>query len=130
MGVAVEPFTLPKSISISIEVNTNSCLFVKRPKTFLQLTDMTMQVVIYIFKQPEEKKRKKETFELEPELDDFHPNISIKLELDPQGDRPVRACRTQQGNKDPLYSGLIHLLPTNQFMSHTVFVMFHILCRE
>ncbi|CAL8247120.1 unnamed protein product [Lota lota] len=50
-------------------------------------------------RKPEEKKRKKEKFELEAELDDFHPNISIKLEMDPQGDRPVRACRTQQENE-------------------------------
>uniref|UniRef100_A0A8C4ZMK8 Bromodomain-containing protein 9 n=1 Tax=Gadus morhua TaxID=8049 RepID=A0A8C4ZMK8_GADMO len=49
-------------------------------------------------RKPEEKKRKK--FDLEPELEDFHPNISIKMEMDPLGDRPVRACRTQQGNKD------------------------------
>lgn len=67
VGVAVEPFTLPKSINISIE--------------------------------PEEKKRKKEMFELEPDLDEFLPNISIKMELDPQGDRPVRTCRTQQENE-------------------------------
>ena len=61
-----------------------------------------MKVLFYIFQQPEEKKRKKERFEHESELDDFHPNINIKLEMDLQGDRPVRACRTQQGNKDPV----------------------------
>ncbi|XP_035528817.1 bromodomain-containing protein 9 [Morone saxatilis] len=50
--------------------------------------------------QPEEKKKKKERereFELEPEVEEFHPDV--KLEMDPQGDRPVRACRTQQENE-------------------------------
>jgi len=92
------------------------------PETFLLITYMTIQVSIYIFQQPEEKKRKKETFELEPEpeLDDFHPNISIKLELDPQGDRPVRACRTQQGNSDPVL--WTDSVPTNQpvHVSHCI----------
>ena len=48
--------------------------------------------------QPEEKKKKKERerdFELEPDVDEFNP--TIKMEMDQQGDRPVRACRTQQG---------------------------------
>ncbi|KAM6967886.1 bromodomain-containing protein 9 isoform 2-T2 [Aplochiton taeniatus] len=40
----------------------------------------------------EEKKRKREKFEMESEMDDFHPSIH----LEQQGDRPVRACRTQQ----------------------------------
>ncbi|XP_071373559.1 bromodomain-containing protein 9 isoform X5 [Centroberyx affinis] len=48
-------------------------------------------------RKPEEKKRKKERFEIEPEVDEFHPNI--KVEVEQQGDRPVRACRTQQGKK-------------------------------
>ncbi|XP_031154912.1 bromodomain-containing protein 9 isoform X1 [Sander lucioperca] len=43
----------------------------------------------------EEKKKKREReFELEPEEDEFH--SSVKLDLEQQGDRPVRACRTQQ----------------------------------
>uniref|UniRef100_A0A8C7JXJ7 Bromodomain-containing protein 9 n=1 Tax=Oncorhynchus kisutch TaxID=8019 RepID=A0A8C7JXJ7_ONCKI len=41
----------------------------------------------------EEKKRKRERSEMEPEvMDQFHPNI--KVEVEQQGDRPVRACRT------------------------------------
>uniref|UniRef100_A0A3P9AQB0 Bromodomain-containing protein 9 n=1 Tax=Esox lucius TaxID=8010 RepID=A0A3P9AQB0_ESOLU len=41
----------------------------------------------------EEKKRKRERFEMESEMmDDFLPNI--KVEVEQQGDRPVRACRT------------------------------------
>uniref|UniRef100_A0A674ARB8 Bromodomain-containing protein 9 n=1 Tax=Salmo trutta TaxID=8032 RepID=A0A674ARB8_SALTR len=41
----------------------------------------------------EEKKRKRERSEMEPEvMDHFHPNI--KVEVEQQGDRPVRACRT------------------------------------
>uniref|UniRef100_A0A8D0CVS2 Bromodomain-containing protein 9 n=1 Tax=Sander lucioperca TaxID=283035 RepID=A0A8D0CVS2_SANLU len=39
------------------------------------------------------EKRERE-FELEPEEDEFH--SSVKLDLEQQGDRPVRACRTQQ----------------------------------
>ncbi|XP_078109214.1 bromodomain-containing protein 9 isoform X1 [Sander vitreus] len=45
--------------------------------------------------EPEEKKKKREReFELEPEEDEFH--SGVKLDLEQQGDRPVRACRTQQ----------------------------------
>uniref|UniRef100_A0A3Q1HI44 Bromodomain-containing protein 9 n=1 Tax=Anabas testudineus TaxID=64144 RepID=A0A3Q1HI44_ANATE len=46
---------------------------------------------------PEEKKKKKERFEIESEVEEFHP--SIKIEVEQQGDRPVRACRTQQENE-------------------------------
>ncbi|KAG7276034.1 hypothetical protein CRUP_004431 [Coryphaenoides rupestris] len=69
------------------------------PNVGVAVEPFTLPKSISISIEPEEKKRKKETFELEPELDDFHPNISIKLELDPQGDRPVRSCRTQQENE-------------------------------
>nr|XP_024001130.1 bromodomain-containing protein 9 isoform X1 [Salvelinus alpinus] len=63
-GVAVEPFMLPKIPNIGIS-----------------------------FEQQEEKKRKRERSEMEPEvMDQFHPNI--KVEVEQQGDRPVRACRT------------------------------------
>uniref|UniRef100_A0AAR2LAZ6 Bromodomain-containing protein 9 n=1 Tax=Pygocentrus nattereri TaxID=42514 RepID=A0AAR2LAZ6_PYGNA len=44
-----------------------------------------------------EKKRKREKLEAEPEADDFQP--SVKVELETQADRPVRACRTQQENE-------------------------------
>lgn len=46
-----------------------------------------LQVVV------EEKKRKRE--KIEAEIEEFHPNV--KVEPETQGDRPVRACRTQQG---------------------------------
>lgn len=52
----------------------------------------------YITLQPEEKKKKKDRdreFEVEPEIEEFHP--SVKVEIEQPGDRPVRACRTQQG---------------------------------
>ncbi|XP_036414625.1 bromodomain-containing protein 9 isoform X1 [Colossoma macropomum] len=45
----------------------------------------------------EEKKRKREKLEAEPEADDFQP--SVKVEVEAQADRPVRACRTQQENE-------------------------------
>ncbi|XP_077383445.1 bromodomain-containing protein 9 [Festucalex cinctus] len=47
--------------------------------------------------EPEEKKRKKEKFESEPEFEEFHP--SVKVEVEHQGERPVRACRTQHENE-------------------------------
>ncbi|KAF3839832.1 hypothetical protein F7725_018549 [Dissostichus mawsoni] len=85
VGVAVEPFTLPKSsISISIGI------------------------------EPEEKKKKKERerdreFELEDEMDEFDPDG--KMEGDPLGDRPVRACRTQQESEStPRQQLLEHFL--------------------
>ncbi|KAK5892446.1 hypothetical protein CesoFtcFv8_012824 [Champsocephalus esox] len=85
VGVAVEPFTLPKS-SISISIGL----------------------------EPEEKKKKKERerdreFELEDEMDEFDPDG--KMEGDPLGDRPVRACRTQQENEStPRQQLLEHFL--------------------
>uniref|UniRef100_A0A8C9XVT1 Bromodomain-containing protein 9 n=1 Tax=Sander lucioperca TaxID=283035 RepID=A0A8C9XVT1_SANLU len=45
-------------------------------------------------KEEKRKKREREQNELEPEEDEFH--SSVKLDLEQQGDRPVRACRTQQ----------------------------------
>lgn len=62
--------------------------------------------------EPEEKKKKKERereFELEPEVDEFHPKV--KVEIEQQGDRPVRACRTQQENEStPRQQLLEHFL--------------------
>uniref|UniRef100_A0A672Z4J9 Bromodomain-containing protein 9 n=1 Tax=Sphaeramia orbicularis TaxID=375764 RepID=A0A672Z4J9_9TELE len=56
-----------------------------------------------------EKKKKKERFEIEPEVEEFHP--SIKVEVEQQGDRPVRACRTQQENEStPRQQLLEHFL--------------------
>lgn len=66
-GVAVEPFTLPI---------------------------MPKSISISIGMELEEKKRKRERFEMDSEFDEFHPNI--KVEVEQQGDRPVRSCRTQQ----------------------------------
>lgn len=43
----------------------------------------------------EEKKRKREKVEVE--IDDFL--SSVKVEPEAQADRPVRACRTQQGGE-------------------------------
>ncbi|XP_076868625.1 bromodomain-containing protein 9 isoform X2 [Brachyhypopomus gauderio] len=69
-NVPVEPFTLPKPVEVGV-------------------------VVV------EERKRKRdrdrEKFEVEAEVDDFHPGV--KMDLDTQTDRPVRACRTQQENE-------------------------------
>lgn len=55
---------------------------------------------MWLYHQPEEKKRKRERFDTEPEVEEFHPNV--KVEVEQQGDRPVRACRTQQGKKATL----------------------------
>ncbi|KAM7383572.1 hypothetical protein PAMP_003212 [Pampus punctatissimus] len=57
----------------------------------------TLSKTISIGLEPEEKKKKKERFEMEPEVEEFHPNV--KVEIEQQGDRPVRACRTQQGKQ-------------------------------
>ncbi|XP_077577651.1 bromodomain-containing protein 9 [Stigmatopora nigra] len=43
--------------------------------------------------EPEEKKRKKDKFECGPKFEEFHPGV--KIEVEQQGERPVRACRTQ-----------------------------------
>ncbi|KAG7469726.1 hypothetical protein MATL_G00131980 [Megalops atlanticus] len=48
--------------------------------------------------QVEEKKRKREKCEADAELDEFHPGVKVEVEQ-PQVDRPVRACRTQQENE-------------------------------
>ncbi|TMS10842.1 Bromodomain-containing protein 9 [Larimichthys crocea] len=62
--------------------------------------------------EPEEKKKKKERdreFETEPEVDEFSP--MVKMDMEQQGDRPVRACRTQQENEStPRQQLLEHFL--------------------
>ncbi|XP_030014650.1 bromodomain-containing protein 9 [Sphaeramia orbicularis] len=69
----------------------------------------TLTKTITIGLEPEEKKKKKERFEIEPEVEEFHP--SIKVEVEQQGDRPVRACRTQQENEStPRQQLLEHFL--------------------
>ncbi|XP_048009178.1 bromodomain-containing protein 9 isoform X1 [Megalobrama amblycephala] len=58
---------------------------------------------------PEEKKRKRDKFESESEADEFHPGV--KVEVEQQADRPVRACRTQQENEStPRQQLLEHFL--------------------
>uniref|UniRef100_A0A3B4YAL1 Bromodomain-containing protein 9 n=1 Tax=Seriola lalandi dorsalis TaxID=1841481 RepID=A0A3B4YAL1_SERLL len=60
-------------------------------------------------RKPEEKKKKKERFEIESEVEEFQP--SVKVEVEQQGDRPVRACRTQQENEStPRQQLLEHFL--------------------
>ncbi|XP_042279867.1 bromodomain-containing protein 9 isoform X2 [Thunnus albacares] len=69
----------------------------------------TLSKTISITVEPEEKKKKKERFEIEPEVEEFHPNV--KVEIEQQGDRPVRACRTQQENEStPRQQLLEHFL--------------------
>uniref|UniRef100_A0A3Q2VSD5 Bromodomain-containing protein 9 n=1 Tax=Haplochromis burtoni TaxID=8153 RepID=A0A3Q2VSD5_HAPBU len=56
-----------------------------------------------------EKKKKKERFEIEPEEEEFHP--TVKVDVEQPGDRPVRACRTQQENEStPRQQLLEHFL--------------------
>ncbi|XP_016893671.1 bromodomain-containing protein 9 isoform X2 [Cynoglossus semilaevis] len=69
----------------------------------------TLPKTISISLEPEEKKKKKEKFEIEPDLEDFHPNV--KMDIDMQGDRPVRACRThQESESTPRQQLLEHFL--------------------
>ncbi|XP_029958383.1 bromodomain-containing protein 9 [Salarias fasciatus] len=69
----------------------------------------TLTKTITIALEPEEKKKKKERFDIEPEVEDFHP--SVKVDIEQQGDRPVRACRTQQENEStPRQQLLEHFL--------------------
>ncbi|AWO96703.1 putative bromodomain-containing protein 9 isoform 7 [Scophthalmus maximus] len=69
----------------------------------------TLSKSLTIGLEPEEKKKKKERYEIESEVDEFHP--SMKVDMDPQGDRPIRACRTQQENEStPRQQLLEHFL--------------------
>ncbi|XP_017281890.1 bromodomain-containing protein 9 isoform X2 [Kryptolebias marmoratus] len=69
----------------------------------------TLSKTISISLEPEEKRKKKERLELEPEVEEFHPGV--KVEVEQQGDRPVRACRTQQENEStPRQQLLEHFL--------------------
>ncbi|XP_068614342.1 bromodomain-containing protein 9 [Brachionichthys hirsutus] len=62
---------------------------------------------IHLGLEPEEKKMKKERereLDIEPEIEEFHPTVK-------EGDRPVRACRTQQENEStPRQQLLEHFL--------------------
>uniref|UniRef100_A0A674P3E3 Bromodomain-containing protein 9 n=1 Tax=Takifugu rubripes TaxID=31033 RepID=A0A674P3E3_TAKRU len=56
-----------------------------------------------------EKKDRDRDFEIEPEVEEFRPNM--KVEIEQSGDRPVRACRTQQENEStPRQQLLEHFL--------------------
>ncbi|XP_037532918.1 bromodomain-containing protein 9 [Nematolebias whitei] len=69
----------------------------------------TLTKTISISLEPEEKRKKKERLEVEDEVEEFHP--SVKVEVEQQGDRPVRACRTQQENEStPRQQLLEHFL--------------------
>ncbi|XP_027869136.1 bromodomain-containing protein 9 [Xiphophorus couchianus] len=69
----------------------------------------TLSKTINIGLEPEEIKKKKERFKVEPEVEDFH--HSVKVEVEQPGDRPVRACRTQQENEStPRQQLLEHFL--------------------
>lgn len=69
----------------------------------------TLPKSISISLEPEEKKKKKERYDIEPDLEEFHP--TIKVEMEQQGDRPVRACRTQHENEStPRQQLLEHFL--------------------
>uniref|UniRef100_A0A8C5EKN5 Bromodomain-containing protein 9 n=1 Tax=Gouania willdenowi TaxID=441366 RepID=A0A8C5EKN5_GOUWI len=59
-------------------------------------------------KEEKRKKRGREQNETEAEAD-FHP--SVKVEVEQQGDRPVRACRTQQENEST---------PRQQLLEHFI----------
>ncbi|XP_035020180.1 bromodomain-containing protein 9 isoform X1 [Hippoglossus stenolepis] len=65
--------------------------------TGVAVEPFTLSKAITIALEPEEKKKKKERFEIESEVDEFQPNV--KVDVEQQGDRPVRACRTQQENE-------------------------------
>ncbi|XP_058504568.1 bromodomain-containing protein 9 [Solea solea] len=81
VGVPVEPFTLSKTIISTQNINL----------------------------EPEEKKKKKERFEIDPELDEFLPGM--KVDIEQQGDRPVRSCRThQESESTPRQQLLEHFL--------------------
>lgn len=58
--------------------------------------------------QLEEKKRKREKVsDVDAEVDEFQPGL--KVEVEQHTDRPVRACRTQQGERPgPWSPALIH----------------------
>ncbi|KAM9783247.1 bromodomain-containing protein 9 [Neosynchiropus ocellatus] len=59
--------------------------------------------------EPEEKKKKRERFEPESEVEEFHP--TVKVEVEQQGDRPVRSCRTQhESESTPRQQLLEHFL--------------------
>nr|XP_046255661.1 bromodomain-containing protein 9 [Scatophagus argus] len=80
--------------------------------TGVPVEPFTLSKSISIALEPEEKKKKKERereYEMEPEVEEFHPNV--KVEIEQQGDRPVRACRTQQENEStPRQQLLEHFL--------------------
>ncbi|KAM9807316.1 bromodomain-containing protein 9 isoform X1 [Syngnathus typhle] len=65
--------------------------------TGVPVEPFTISKTMSIKIEPEEKKRKREKFESESEFEEFHP--SVKVDVEHQGERPVRACRTQHENE-------------------------------
>ncbi|XP_072316225.1 bromodomain-containing protein 9 [Eucyclogobius newberryi] len=75
----------------------------------MPVEQFTPKTTISISLEPEEKKKKKERYEFEPDIEEFQPNI--KVDVEQQGDRPIRMCRTQQGNEStPRQQLLEHFL--------------------
>lgn len=80
---------------------------------------------VSLCQQPEEKKKKKDRdrdFEVEPDLDEFHP--SVKMDMEQQGDRPVRACRTQQGRNFHHFYYMYFVIPVKIQIKTSVFYAF------
>ncbi|XP_061530901.1 bromodomain-containing protein 9 isoform X2 [Phycodurus eques] len=79
------------------EQNESEAAAATAVSTGVPVEPFTISKTLNIKVEPEEKKRKKEKFESEPEFEEFHPGV--KVEVEHQGDRPVRACRTQHENE-------------------------------
>ncbi|GLD63465.1 bromodomain-containing protein 9 isoform X4 [Lates japonicus] len=91
------------------EQNESEAAAVTSASAGVPVEPFTLSKTISITLEPEEKKKKKERFEIESEVEEFHP--SVKVEVEQQGDRPVRACRTQQENEStPRQQLLEHFL--------------------
>ncbi|XP_018544608.1 bromodomain-containing protein 9 isoform X2 [Lates calcarifer] len=91
------------------EQNESEAAAVTSASAGVPVEPFTLSKTISIALEPEEKKKKKERFEIESEVEEFHP--SVKVEVEQQGDRPVRACRTQQENEStPRQQLLEHFL--------------------
>ncbi|XP_061114977.1 bromodomain-containing protein 9 isoform X2 [Conger conger] len=77
----------------------------KKKKRERELCESEAAVPVEPFSLPkteplEEKKRKRERLaEADGEPEEFHPRVKVEVEQLPLGDRPVRACRTQQENE-------------------------------
>ncbi|XP_011603999.2 bromodomain-containing protein 9 [Takifugu rubripes] len=94
------------------EQNESEAAAATTSATGVPVEPFTLSKTISISLEPEEKKKKKDRdrdFEIEPEVEEFRPNM--KVEIEQSGDRPVRACRTQQENEStPRQQLLEHFL--------------------